>query len=195
MVDLGKATLAEDKMHALDFNSAEQIREEMDRVIPLYQGIKNLKKEKDVFQYGGPMLLKKGVCSNLPDGRAIFSVTIPQNEVVESGKFYLTTRRGKQFNSILYGTDDPLIDSLNRDEIFVSRSDAKTLQISEGQKILLKSDYGELEGTCRIAEVHPGTVQAFWPEANVLIGRVVDKQSNEPDYNTIVSIRKISPDS
>jgi predicted molibdopterin-dependent oxidoreductase YjgC len=81
-----------------------------------------------------------------------------------------------------------MIDSRQRDEIFISHSDAQTLRLSEGEKVLLRSDYGELEGTCRIADVHPGTVQAFWPEANVLIGRSIDAQSNEPDYNTIVSI-------
>lgn len=163
----------------------------MDRVIPSYRGIKDLKKEGDSIQYGGPMLLKDGIC-NTPDGRAKFSAVQPQNEILKEGEFYLATRRGKQFNSIVYGTTDSLVGSKRRDEIFVSPSDASKLGLHEGSRIKLKSATGEFEGVCKIAKIHPGTLQMFWPESNILISQRIDPGSQEPDYNTVVRIVSVS---
>jgi hypothetical protein len=42
----------------------------------------------------------------------------------------------------------------------------------------------------RIGSVQPGSVQAYWPEANVLIPRHYDSASGEPDYNALVTVRK-----
>jgi anaerobic selenocysteine-containing dehydrogenase len=180
--------LPPEKQACLTYQNADQIREEIDRIIPLYQGIKLLKKEKDSVQYGGSRLLVDGICSNLPDARARFSVAIPQNEVLKPGEFYLATRRGKQFNSMVYGTTDPLVGSRQRDEVFLSAKDAGLHQLKDGDRVILKSKTGEFRGVCKIAPVHSGTVQTFWPEANALISRSMDPHSHEPDYNTIVTI-------
>lgn len=189
--DLARHVLPAERQRFLAFQDAETIRQEMDRVLPLYKGIKNLTKEKDSFQYGGPMLLQDGICSNLPNGRARFSAVSPKNDVLESGQFYLATRRGKQFNSIVYGTTDPLIGSRRRDEIFMSPHDAQLWGFEDGDRILLKSQAGEFEGFCRLGDLQRGIVQAFWPEANVLISRRLDPESREPDYNTIVTITRM----
>jgi molybdopterin-dependent oxidoreductase alpha subunit len=191
IVDLAQRVLPDDKKSKIAFNNTEEIMEEMDRVIPAYRGIKDLKKEGDSFQYGGPMLLKDGIC-NTADGRAKFSAVNPKNEILKDGEFYLATRRGKQFNSIVYGTTDPLVGSKRRDEIFVSPSDASKYGLVEGSRIKLKSDTGEFEGVCKIAKVYPGTLQMFWPESNILISRRIDPGSQEPDYNTIVRIVSLS---
>jgi predicted molibdopterin-dependent oxidoreductase YjgC len=187
IVDLAQRVLPDTKKSKLAFNNTDQILEEMDRVIPSYHGIKDLKREGDSFQYGGPMLLKDGIC-NTADGRANFSAVSPKNEILKEGEFYLATRRGKQFNSIVYGTTDSLVGSKRRDEIFISPADASKLRLHEGSRIKLKSDVGEFEGVCKIATVHPGTLQMFWPESNILISSRIDPQSQEPDYNTVVRV-------
>jgi molybdopterin-dependent oxidoreductase alpha subunit len=192
MVDLAQHILPPEKQTFLAFENAEAIREEINAVIPLYKGTSDLKKEKDSFQYGGSRILNDGICQNLPDQKARFSVLVPQNDILKPGEFYLTTRRGKQFNSIIYGKEDPLIGSKRRDEIYLNQDDAEKLKIIEGDPILLKSSTGEYRGVCRIGALHPKTVQVFWPEANVLISRRLDPVSHEPDYNTIVSIERMN---
>lgn len=188
LVDLGRRILAPEKAKSLSFENSQQIRNEMDQVIPMYRGIKDLKQEKDSFQYGGPMLLQNGVCSTLPEGRARFSIVVPKNEIPGPGEFYLATRRGKQFNTILHGTTDPLTGSKTRNEVFVSPEDARQLGLEDGNRMRLASSAGEFFGVCRIAPVKSGTVQAFWPEVNVLLHRRIDPESSEPDYNAIVRI-------
>jgi molybdopterin-dependent oxidoreductase alpha subunit len=191
IVDLAQRVLPDEKKSKVAFKNAEEIMNEMDHIIPAYRGIKDLKSEGDSVQYGGPMLLKDGIC-NTRDGRANFSAVRPKNEILKEGEFYLATRRGKQFNSIVYGTADSLVGSKRRDEIFISRSDASKLGLNEGSRIKLKSDVGEFEGICKIAAVHPGTLQMFWPESNILISRRIDPESQEPDYNTVVRVTSVS---
>jgi molybdopterin-dependent oxidoreductase alpha subunit len=190
MVNLAKKIMPPGKSAKLDFATAKAIRKEIDETVPMYKGIALLKQEKDSFQYGGARILNDGICTNMPDGKARFSITIPQNDVLKEDEYYLTTRRGKQFNSIVYGANDPLTGSKRRDEIMLSREDAEKLQIKEGDKVRLKSETGEYRGVCRIAPLKPQTVMVYWPEANVLISRRIDPLSHEPDYNTIVTIQR-----
>ncbi|PWT89057.1 MAG: formate dehydrogenase [Acidobacteria bacterium] len=192
IIDLAKHTLPPEKFAAIQYSNGQEIRDEMDRVIPLYKGIKDLKAQEDSFQYGGTRLLENGICDAMPDQRALFTAVRPQNEALKPDEFYMTTRRGRQFNSMVYTDGDPLIGSRRRDEIFISPKDAIDLQLKEGDKILLKSTAGEFSGVCRISDVHPHTIQVFWPEANVLLPRRIDPNSMEPDYNTIVTVEKMN---
>jgi predicted molibdopterin-dependent oxidoreductase YjgC len=61
------------------FTNAQMIREEMARVMPLYRGIEELRKECDYFQCGGPYLFKGGSFRGMPDERALFSALEPPN--------------------------------------------------------------------------------------------------------------------
>jgi len=58
------------------FDDTQSIREEMARVMPIYQGIEKLKKEGDQLQWGGPFLFKDGF-TGMPDHRALFTVLDP----------------------------------------------------------------------------------------------------------------------
>jgi molybdopterin-dependent oxidoreductase alpha subunit len=173
------------------FSDTQSIRQEMSRVMPIYQGIETLTKEGDYLQWGGPYLFKGGNFSNMPDGRALFSVLEPPDRRPAEGCFYLSTRRGKQFNSITFSSVDRLTGSKSREAIFISPEDAEQHGLREGTRVILRSAAGEMNGVIQIAPVKPGTLQAYWPEANVLIGRRTDPVSGEPDYNAEVRIEKL----
>ena len=173
------------------YEDPQSIRDEMSRVIPIYQGIEKLNKEGDHLQWGGPYLHKAGHFSSMPNGRALFSVLNPPDRRASAGKFYLATRRGKQFNSMTFGAADRLMGAKSRDIIFISPEDAQELELADGARVVVRSDTGEMNAVIQIAPVKSGTVQAYWPEANVLISRRTDPVSGEPDYNVEVSIEKI----
>ena len=168
------------------FDSADEIRAEMDRVMPLYRGIVQLRAEGQSFQYGGPRLLEGGVCANLPEGRARFSVVEPP---AASTALKLATRRGTQFNSLVFKETDALTGGA-REDVFLSPADASRLGIQSGDPIVLESDLGSMQGRARIEDVQPGTVHAHWPEANVLVACRYDPQSGEPDYNAEITVRR-----
>src|SRR6516225_195697 len=58
----------------IQFSSAQQIRDEIARAVPLYRGIETLHVKGDQIQWGGPMLYADGEFAT-PDGKAHFSVT------------------------------------------------------------------------------------------------------------------------
>jgi molybdopterin-dependent oxidoreductase alpha subunit len=172
---------------AFDYADDAAIRREMAQAMPIYAGIERLAREGDSIQWGGPMLFADGF-QKMPDGKArMVAVAIPKIDVPE-GKFYFTTRRGKQFNSITYGQKDPLTGSDRRDDVFIHPTDASRLKVADGEEILLRSETGEFRGHARFADVKPGSLQAFWPEGNVLIARRYDPISREPDYNAVVEV-------
>ena len=171
------------------YENTQSIRDEMARVMPMYQGIEKLTKEGDQLQWGGPYLYNDGF-TNMPKRRALFTVLEPPDRTVPDGKFYLTTRRGKQFNSMTFGETDRLTGARRRDVIFISPGDAHRLELEDGSLVVVKSAIGKMQGIIQIAPVKSQTLQAYWPEANVLISRRTDPVSGEPDYNAEVWLEK-----
>ena len=171
------------------WTSPADVRAEMGRVMPLYAGIDLLKQEGEFVQWGGARLGASGF-SNMPDKRALFSkVELPRVDV-PPGKFMLTTRRGKQFNSITWGKRDPITASPSREDVLFAAADLDALGLREGDRVIVKSDAGELRAIARIGPCRPRHVQAFWPESNVLLTRRYDPASGEPDYNAVVTVER-----
>jgi molybdopterin-dependent oxidoreductase alpha subunit len=185
---IGAQALDGARQAGLAFADAPAIRREMDRVMPLYAGISGLRHSGDSVQYGGALLCRDGHCPDMPDGRARFTAVVPGSTVLAPGEFVVTTRRGKQFNSMTYGDHDALTGTAGRDAVFIATEDATRLGLGEGAPIRLESALGIFVGRCRLAPVKVGSLQVYWPEGNVLIGRRLDPASGEPDYNAVVRV-------
>lgn len=169
------------------YSDTAAIRAEMNELMPLYRGIDKLEKEGDWVQWGGPRL---GAEFPTPDGRAHFSaVKVPRVDV-PLGQFLLTTRRGKQFNSMTYGSRDPLSAGQAREAILLDPRDLAELGLRAGDRIQVTSPSGTLEATAGSGPCRRGHAQGFWPECNALLGRKYDPASGEPDYNTAVRIER-----
>ena len=171
----------------IHFDSAAAIRDEMARAVPSYDGVQHLKRKGDAIQWGGPMLCQDARFPTA-DGRAHFIPLTPPDITIPEGWFMLSTRRGKQFNSMVQGQRDPLVGA-RRDDVLISAEDAAALSLADGAPLLLRSEAGELRGRCKIALIKPRNVQVYWPEANVLLRRgATDPVCGIPDYNTLVQV-------
>jgi molybdopterin-dependent oxidoreductase alpha subunit len=167
------------------WRDTQDIRDEIDRVCPTYKGIANMRKKGDNFQYGGPRLLVDKCLT--ADGMAHFTaISLPEEKVPE-GRFLLSTRRGKQFNSILLAGKDPLTGA-RRDDIIMSAEDAERMGLTNGDAITLRNEQGTLQGHVHIDHIKPGCLQAHWPEANVIIPAGRLDPSGVPDYNATVEV-------
>jgi molybdopterin-dependent oxidoreductase alpha subunit len=173
------------------FTGTDAIRAEIARAVPLYRGIEKLSKPGDQFQYGGPHLCKEWRFPT-PDGRARFSVVPIPNPVAVDGTLALTTRRGKQFNSMVQEHRDALTGA-SRDAVLISAPDAERLGIADGDAVVVRSPAGELRGLALIAPIAPGNLQVHWPEGNVLIaGARRSPQARIPDYKARVTVEPVS---
>jgi molybdopterin-dependent oxidoreductase alpha subunit len=179
-----------DSAEKIRFASTAAIREEIARAIPLYRGIEGLAKAGDSFQWGGPRLYADGRFAT-GDGKARFAAVPLAERPERNGLFHVSTRRGKQFNSMVQRDVDPLTGAARQD-IFVSEEDARALSLSDGDSIRLVSGSGEFTGTAFIAPIKPGNLEVHWPEGMPLLSAsAVDPNSGEPDYNALVRIERI----
>ena len=179
-----------DAGHVLGLGSAAEIRVEIAAVVPAYAGIERLAQGGDSFQWGG-----RHLCADrrfpTPDGRAHFSSAAVAPADLPDGRYHLSTRRGKQFNSMVWRDRDPLTGA-TRDALFLSADDAAALGVSEGEELVIRAESGAtIRARAHVAPIRDGNVQMFWPEANVLIaaGRR-DPVSGVPDYNAVVEITR-----
>jgi len=173
----------------LSFSGTQAIREEIARVVPAYAGIEILRKTGDQVQYGGPHLCA-GWKFPTKDGKAHFmAVPLPDSGIPE-GYFAVSTRRGKQFNTMVHEKKDAITGAI-RDSILMNAADAKGLGLRDGDPIVLRNDLGEYQGRVAIAPIQPRNLQVHWPEGNVLLHPTRrSPESHVPDYNAFVRIER-----
>jgi anaerobic selenocysteine-containing dehydrogenase len=174
----------------LGCESGAAIRAEIARVVPLYDGIQHLARTGDAFQYGGRHLAADGHFPTA-DGKAhLHAVPLPALDR-PPGSFAVSTRRGKQFNTLIYAATDPLTGAA-RDAVFMHPEDAAALHLVAGDRIALVNPHGRFEGRVHLAPIARGNLQVHWPESNALIARgVVDPVGGVPDYTAVVQVEPV----
>ncbi len=177
-----------DRKESFNWKDTSDIRNEIARVIPVYDGIQYLQEKGDQFQYGG-----RHLCWNwefpTPDGKAHFSKVEVRQEQLKEGHFRVATRRGKQFNSMVHEYKDSL-NGADRDAILMNRLDMEELELEAGDLIEIHNDDGSYSGSVVPAPIQRGNLQVHWPEGNVLLPQGKrSKEAGVPDYNATVQIK------
>jgi molybdopterin-dependent oxidoreductase alpha subunit len=183
----GRVTPAAADRFAWADNAA--LRAEIADLVPMYAGIEDLAQVGDAVQYGGRHLCPGGRFPT-PSGRARFSVLDVAPTTLGADEWYVSTRRGKQFNSMVLGTTDPLTGA-GRDAVYVDSHDAGILGLADGDPLPLASAAGSFTGRAKLVRLPTRTLQVHWPEGNVLLtGDAAhrDPQSRVPDYNAVVTL-------
>ncbi len=186
------ARLRPESAERIRCDSTAALRAEIARAVPAYAGIERLQREGDQFQWGGPMLGEGGRFAT-PDGRARFTPLAPPEREAPPGHLRLSTRRGKQFNSMVFGpVDTPL--GQRRDEVMLAPEDLRRLGLASGDRVTVRSATGSIVARAVAGDLAPGTLMMYWPEANVLIPRgVVDPQCGIPAYrDTLVEVTPVA---
>jgi len=175
-----------------DWASNRALRTEIARVCPAYDGIQDLARTGDAVQWGGRHLCAGGHFPTT-DGRARFSVLSPAPRRLGPGQFTVATRRGKQFNSMVWGSVDPLTGA-ERDDVLMDGADADELGLADGDTVVLRSAVGEMVGRVRRVRLSRGHLQVHWPEGNVLVRGGPEHRepgSQVPDYNAVVTVHPV----
>jgi molybdopterin-dependent oxidoreductase alpha subunit len=176
-----------ERAHLLGCQDARSIREEIARVVPAYAGVERLRDTGDQIQWGGERLCD-GWRFSTPDGKARFVPVTPQEARLPEGRFLLSTRRGKQFNTMVWQDTDPITGG-GRDALFLADADADRLGVDEGDEVVVRSEAGEVRARVKRSRMREGNVQMFFPEANPLLDPTRrDPVGLVPDYNATVEI-------
>jgi anaerobic selenocysteine-containing dehydrogenase len=190
-----------EQAHLVGLSDVTAIRAEIARAIPLYKGIETLAAKGDQIQWGGRTLYADGRFATA-DGKAHFAlVSLDHREGPFPNKphagnkdlswraFAVSTRRGKQFNSMIQRDQDPLTGA-DRHAILISGEDLADIGLGDGAPVRLRSMTGSFDGTLKAAPIKSGNLEVHWPEGNVLLGNTLDPDSLEPDYNATVLIER-----
>ncbi|HEX7653214.1 MAG TPA: FdhF/YdeP family oxidoreductase [Verrucomicrobiae bacterium] len=189
------AAVHPERAHLLGCETGHTMREEIARVVSFYDGVQHLKKTGDAIQYGGPHLCAQGRFTTANGKGNFYPVTLPVRPSVPPANgtqptFLVTTRRGKQFNTLIYAEVDP-INGAARDVVLMNPEDAARLHLVQGDAIRLVNDLGRFDGKVFLAPLAPGNLQIHWPEGNVIIRRgVTEPNSHVPDYNARVRVER-----
>jgi molybdopterin-dependent oxidoreductase alpha subunit len=166
------------------------LREEIARVVPFYDGVQRLRQTGDAFQYGGRHLCAGGVFP-LPGQRAVFTTPAVPKSALADGTFHVSTRRGKQFNTLIYAEVDPL-NGASRDAVLINADDAAERHFMHGDRVALINERGRFEARVFVAPIAPGSLQIHWPEGNHLLPRDARESSSDtPDYNARVRLERM----
>ncbi len=183
------ARVRPDLASAFEWADNRALRAEIARVVPTYAGIEHLERTGDAVQWGGRHLCSDGRFPTT-SGRARWSPLTPEVLAPADGRFLVSTRRGKQFNSMVHAAVDPLTGA-GRDAVYVDRADAASLGLTEGDPVLLRSDVGEFRGVAHLVSLPSGSLQVHWPEGNVLLpGSPEEREpgSGIPSYQAVVEM-------
>jgi len=168
------------------------LRAEIAEVVPSYAGIEDLADTGDAVQWGGRHLCEGGTFPTA-DGRGRFTALTPPAVDLPDGAFFVSTRRGKQFNSMVLSATDPLTGAA-RDGVFIDEADAAALGLAAGNAVRLRSDAGTYDGHLVVVRLPVRTLQVHWPEGNVLLGAGPDHReprSQVPDYNAVATLEPL----
>ncbi|MCA0172501.1 FdhF/YdeP family oxidoreductase [Bacillus sp. RAR_GA_16] len=187
-LDLAKRVKPE-TAHFVDFKTGQEIRNEIAIANRDYDGVQHLSKKGDVFQWGGAWLCEGGICPT-PDGKGnLVPVEIPDLGKKE-GQFIVTSRRGKQFNSMVYKETDPF-NKAERYDVLMNADDASRLSITEGEGIVVYNGFGVFQGRAKFVDIASGNLEVHFPEGNFLLPRGrYEKYAGIPDYNITVTVEK-----
>jgi predicted molibdopterin-dependent oxidoreductase YjgC len=186
--------------HLVGLEDSAAIRSEIAKAIPLYRGIETLAVKGDQVQWGGRNLYADGRFAT-PDGKAHFAAVSLDRAThartaagleASGPSFTVSTRRGKQFNSMVQRDVDPLTGA-RRDEILINEDDLEKLRLRAGARVRLRSSAGTFSGRLKPAAIRAGNLEVYWPEGKTLLSTsAIDPDSMEPDYNAVVTLERLN---
>ena len=88
LLQIAAAALPE-RANLLGCRTGQEIREGIARVVPFYDGVQNLRKTGDAFQYGSAHLCAGGICPT-PDGRAQFALVYLRSASCRPPVFFMS---------------------------------------------------------------------------------------------------------
>lgn len=179
---IGKRVLPNSPVDFDAFSAHAKLRDAIAAIVPGMEELADIDVAKREFHIRNRVMHVPAF--GTVDGKAHFVVTpIP---FAETGKLLLASVRSEgQFNSIIYEETDSYRGKAGRRSIFLSAADMAQRGLTEGQAVRVRSAVGEMEGVAVGFDLPVGSVLAYYPEANVLIGTEVDPRSKTPAFKSV----------
>nr|VUD29665.1 formate dehydrogenase oxidoreductase protein [Raoultella sp. NCTC 9187] len=191
---MAMATLANTKVDWLALvANYDRIRELIERTVPGFENYNQRIRHPGGFRM--PLPPTERIWPT-PTGKAMFSVFHGVHENVqvdgEDVMRLVTLRSHDQYNTTIYALDDRYRGVFGRrDVLFMNEQDMANMGLEHGDRVdistALPDSHQRLEDITLVAySIAPGTVGAYYPEANVLVPlNYLDEESGTPSYKSV----------
>jgi anaerobic selenocysteine-containing dehydrogenase len=99
----------------------------------------------------------------------------------------MTLRSEGQFNTVVYEEEDVYRGNARRDVVMMSAADAARLRVSEGDAVTVATETGRMRVRVALADLPPGNLAMYYPEANALVPQRVDPLSRTPAFKSVIA--------
>ncbi len=164
------------------FRQHAKIRKAIAKTVPGMEELADIDVAKREFYVRGRILHAPDFKTS--DGKARFVTR--ELPVAPKVSLMLTTVRSEgQFNTIVYEYRDSYRGMEHRYCVMLHPDDLAAHGLTDGDTATLESDHGRMENvTVRAFDIARGSVMAYYPEANVLIGTMRDERSKTPAFKS-----------
>jgi molybdopterin-dependent oxidoreductase alpha subunit len=166
--------------------SHRAIREAIASVVPGYDAIGAIDATHEEFQIAGRTFHEPRF--NTKSGRLQATRTPTTTFEVGPGEFRLMTLRSEgQFNSVVYEEEDLYRGNTRRDVVMMNAADGERLGLVEDESVSVETSAGQMRVVVAYADIPPGNLAMYYPEANQLVPRRVDRASGTPAFKSVAA--------
>ena len=186
IASLAQRILPEDRFDWTALRSHRELRAAISATVPGYEAIGEIDGRGGEFQINGRTFHEPTFST--PDGKAHFHVTPLSDFSPAEGEFRLMTVRSEgQFNTVVYEEEDLYRGNTRRDVVMMADADAGRMSLAEGDRVAVVTEAGRLEVVVAIVDIRAGNLAMYYPEANVLVPKRVDKHSGTPAFKSVLA--------
>jgi molybdopterin-dependent oxidoreductase alpha subunit len=165
-----------------------RIRHAIAKVVPGFEALDGIEKTKKEFQIDGRTFHQANFPT--PTGKANLHIhDLPPLQGDESGELRMMTIRSEgQFNTVVYEDYDLYRGIERRDVILMHPDDLAARGLEDDQLVRIVGPAGVMRGVRATAfeKIRAGNAAMYYPEANVLVSRVLDPTSKTPAFKCVL---------
>ena len=182
--DLAQRILPRDRFDWSMITSHDSLRRAIAQTVPGYGEVGDIAATKREFEI--PNRVFHDGSFPTQSGRARFHpVHLPDTTRPVDGFAMMTIRSEGQFNTVVYEEEDLYRGTTRRDVIMMAADDIARLGLREGDSVTVRSQTGTLEVIVAEVDIRSGNTAMYYPEANVLVDRVIDPESLTPAFKSV----------
>ncbi|HEX4823977.1 MAG TPA: FdhF/YdeP family oxidoreductase [Candidatus Polarisedimenticolaceae bacterium] len=166
--------------------SHEAVRHAIAAVVPGFAAIAEIGTTKSEFHVDGRTFHDPVFAT--ADGRAHAFVPSLPSFAPGPGEFRLMTLRSEgQFNTVVYEDEDLYRGTTRRDVVMMAPDDGAALGLRENDPVDVVTELGRMRVVAAFIDIVPGNIAMYYPEANAIVPRRVDRESGTPAFKSIVA--------
>lgn len=187
LCSLAEKIIPENTFSFKPFNQHKHVREAIAATIPGMKQLKNIDQNRSEFHINGR--IKHTPTFDTANNKAHFAIhSIPFMDICsDSYPIRLSSIRSEgQFNSIIYEEKDSYRGTTHRWVVLMSRETARLHGLEMNVPVIIESEHGKMcEVQIHEFDLPTSNVMAYYPEANILIGREADPRSKTPAFKSV----------